>query len=174
MYSSRVIYNPDRANTLTYLNIGVTRQASGTIVSAALENVKIQFCPSDGVDTELDSFCARLNVSFKMTCSFLFFNLFLPSQTAMAQDNIDPFAMAAWISDVFLTIHPFEVCSLATYQTALTPLLQGWKWPTFPDPCLDPTFKEEAFTHLCAGIQQDYIYEDAQCCMFNPLSSAFN
>ncbi|EPQ50325.1 hypothetical protein GLOTRDRAFT_50734, partial [Gloeophyllum trabeum ATCC 11539] len=48
----------------------------------------IQFCPYDEVDAELETFCERFNL--------------------LAQPDMDPFAAAAWISHVFVTIHPFE------------------------------------------------------------------
>lgn len=50
---------------LVYTNIGLTRQATCTDVSGILEiqHVKVQFCPCDEVDFELDVFCKRYNVS---------------------------------------------------------------------------------------------------------------
>lgn len=49
----------------------------------------IQFCPFAQVDKELRVFCERFN-------------------DPVRQDDVDPFAAAAWINDVFVTIHPFE------------------------------------------------------------------
>ena len=66
MQTSRVLYNDTGSGfRLSYLNIGITRQASSLNVTATLheQGVKIQFCPSDEVDRELNTFCQRFNVS---------------------------------------------------------------------------------------------------------------
>ncbi|KIM41943.1 hypothetical protein M413DRAFT_141242 [Hebeloma cylindrosporum] len=91
MQTSRVLYSEVPWPRLTYLNIGVTRQTSRVNVTATLQQqgVKIQFCPFDQVDVELATFCRRFN-------------------ELLQQPDTDPFAAAAWISHVFLTIHPFE------------------------------------------------------------------
>jgi len=67
-----------------YLNIGVTRQTSCANVTATLpeQGVKIQFCPYDEVDAELNTFCERFNALLQIVV-------------------MDPFAAAAWISHVF-------------------------------------------------------------------------
>ncbi|KDR77082.1 hypothetical protein GALMADRAFT_139105 [Galerina marginata CBS 339.88] len=92
MQTSRVLYSDTGSGfRLSYLNIGVTRQTSCVNVTATLheQGVKIQFCPSDEVEAELDKFCKRFN-------------------ELVQQPDMDPFASAAWISHVLVTIHPFE------------------------------------------------------------------
>lgn len=74
---------------LAYTNIGVTRQHSRVNVVIQNPTMIIQFCPFDQVNKELRVFCERFN-------------------DLVQQDDVDPFAAAAWISDVFVTIHPFE------------------------------------------------------------------
>ena len=69
MQTSRVLYSyMGPGLRLSYLNIGITRQASRRNVTATLleQGVKIQFCPSDEVDAELDTFCKRFNVSMEV------------------------------------------------------------------------------------------------------------
>ncbi|KAF9065045.1 fido domain-containing protein [Rhodocollybia butyracea] len=76
-----------------HVTIGATRQLSG--VNVAVQGsfqgrpFKVQFCPCDSVDTELATFCKQ--------CTVL-----------LDRNDSDPFAVAAWISHVFVTIHPFE------------------------------------------------------------------
>ncbi|KAF8810803.1 hypothetical protein BYT27DRAFT_7185462 [Phlegmacium glaucopus] len=97
MQTSRVLYSDTGSGfRLSYLNIGITRQSSSLNVTATLheQGVKIQFCPSDEVDAELNTFCRRFN-------------------ELVQQADKDPFASAAWISHVLLTIHPFEACFLS-------------------------------------------------------------
>ncbi|KAF8727159.1 hypothetical protein AX14_007557 [Amanita brunnescens Koide BX004] len=94
MSTSRVLYiQTPHGRRLSYLNIGVTRQFSRINVTALSrdQNLKIQFCPYDEVDAELSVFCERFNQLIR-------------------QADMDPFAAAAWISHVFVTIHPFEAC----------------------------------------------------------------
>jgi len=89
MQTSRVLYSDTCSGfRLSYLNI---RQASRLNVTATLleQGVKIQFCPSDEVAAELNTFCKRFN-------------------ELIQQVDMDPFASAARISHVLLTIHPFE------------------------------------------------------------------
>ncbi|KAF8194652.1 fido domain-containing protein [Pholiota molesta] len=92
MRTSRVLYaHTGYGPRLSYLNIGTTRQASRVNVTATSPlGIKIQFCPYDEVDEELETFCERFNELIGQT------------------DSMDPFASAAWISHVFVTIHPFE------------------------------------------------------------------
>ncbi|OSX63196.1 hypothetical protein POSPLADRAFT_1138960, partial [Postia placenta MAD-698-R-SB12] len=92
MKTSRVLHFKDNNSDgprLAYTNIGVTRQHSRVNVVVQNPIVMIQFCPFDQVDKELRVFCERFN-------------------DLVRQDDVDPFAAAAWISDVFVTIHPFE------------------------------------------------------------------
>lgn len=89
MQTSRVLYSDTCSGfRLSYLNI---RQASRLNVTATLleQGVKIQFCPADEVNAELNTFCKRFN-------------------ELIQQVDMDPFASAARISHVLLTIHPFE------------------------------------------------------------------
>lgn len=92
MQTSRVLYiDTVSGSRLSYLNIGITRQVSRCNVTATSreQGVKIQFCPYDEVEADLITFCKRFN-------------------ELVRQADMDPFASAAWISHVFLTIHPFE------------------------------------------------------------------
>ena len=58
--------NPDHGH-LSYKNIGVTRQTCMVNVTVASEQdgriIRVQFCPYDQVDEELEGFCVRFNVS---------------------------------------------------------------------------------------------------------------
>ncbi|KAF9479200.1 hypothetical protein BDN70DRAFT_932772 [Pholiota conissans] len=102
MKTSRVLYvDTNRGRRLSYLNVGVTRQISRVNVTATLKSVKIQFCPSDEVETELSIFCRRFN-------------------ELVQNSNMDPFAAAAWISHIFITIHPFEASSSSTYYERIS------------------------------------------------------
>ncbi|KAL0581543.1 hypothetical protein V5O48_000472 [Marasmius crinis-equi] len=94
MASSRLLRASKRGEQrISYTNIGMTRQTTETNVTVATGPVKVQFCPFDSVDEELGRFCGKFN------------------ELVNAAD-MDPFAAAAWISHVFLAIHPFEVCPL--------------------------------------------------------------
>ncbi|KAF8194656.1 hypothetical protein BJ912DRAFT_901192 [Pholiota molesta] len=99
MRTSRVLYaQTGHGPRLSYLNVGITRQASRANVTATgPQGIKIQFCPYDEVDEELETFCERFNE--------------LVGQT----DSRDPFASAAWIHHIFITIHPFEVLKLLSH-----------------------------------------------------------
>ncbi|KAF8194657.1 fido domain-containing protein [Pholiota molesta] len=74
----------------SHTNTGITRQTSRVNVTVVQANMKIQFCPYDEVNAELTAFCERFN------------------QLIYQRADIDPFAAAAWISHVFVAIHPFE------------------------------------------------------------------
>ncbi|KJA16061.1 hypothetical protein HYPSUDRAFT_193694 [Hypholoma sublateritium FD-334 SS-4] len=94
MRTSRVLYcNTPAGYQLCYTNAGITRQISQVNVTAAStirgELVRVQFCPWDKVDAELRIFCTRFN-------------------ELIVQTDVDPFASAAWISHMFVSIHPFE------------------------------------------------------------------
>lgn len=111
MSTSRVLYIQTPHGRLSYLNIGVTRQISRINVTAFSreQNLKIQFCPCDEVDAELKMFCERFNVSIQSGLPFD--RCSHPTwQQLIQQADMDPFAAAAWISHVFVTIHPFEAC----------------------------------------------------------------
>lgn len=114
MSSSRVLCNYQQSDKLKFTNIGQTRQQTCINVSAtthvADHIIKVQFCPYDSVNAELDLFCTHFNVS---NVSLIICSIILtPLQNLIREeiDTMDPFAMAAWISHVFITIHPFEVC----------------------------------------------------------------
>ena len=109
MSTSRVLFiQTPQGRRFSYLNIGMTRQTSCVNVTVASQELKIQFCPWDQVDAELKVFCERFNVSSEMT--MLLFHVLISDQQILINDkNMDPFAAAAWISHVFVTIHPFEV-----------------------------------------------------------------
>ncbi|PPQ86123.1 hypothetical protein CVT25_002758 [Psilocybe cyanescens] len=94
MKTSRVLYDEThQKGRLSYTNIGITRQTSRVNVTASSmfrgEIVRVQFCPFDEVEAELDLFCRRFNEIIR-------------------DDDMDPFAAAAWISYTFVYIHPFE------------------------------------------------------------------
>ncbi|KAF8153961.1 fido domain-containing protein [Crassisporium funariophilum] len=92
MQTSQVLFSDTGSGfRLSYLNIGRTRQTSRVNVTAGIreQGLKIQFCPYDEVEAELTSFCKRFN-------------------ELIQQPDMDPFASAAWISHVLVTIHPFE------------------------------------------------------------------
>ena len=123
MSTSRVLFiQTPQGRRFSYLNIGMTRQTSCVNVTVASQELKIQFCPWDQVDAELKVFCERFNVSSEMT--MLLFHVLISDQQILINDkNMDPFAAAAWISHVFVTIHPFEVPIYP--HTKLSPLI----WP---------------------------------------------
>lgn len=106
---------------INYTNIGQTRQTTRTNVAATLriQHVKVQFCPYDEVDAELDVFCDRYN--------------------ALLQQDVCPFAAAAWISHVFVTIHPFEDGNgrLSRILASIPLLRQG-----LPPLCIPPSYKD--------------------------------
>ncbi|KAJ3849712.1 fido domain-containing protein, partial [Lentinula lateritia] len=94
MASSRVnVLNMNGNRKFNHITIGATRQLS--CVNVAIQTsfqgrpLRVQFCPYDSVDAELATFCKQ--------CTVL-----------LERNDVDPFAAAAWISHVFVTIHPFE------------------------------------------------------------------
>lgn len=90
MQSSRILYvKTPHGFQLSYTTIGETRQHSSVNVMVQNPFMKIQFCPFDQVEAELGAFCERFN-------------------HLLGRDDVDPFAAAAWISHIFVTIHPFE------------------------------------------------------------------
>ncbi|KAF8073638.1 hypothetical protein FPV67DRAFT_757692 [Lyophyllum atratum] len=120
MQTSRVLYSDTGSGfQLSYLNIGITRQASRLNVTATSreQGVKIQFCPSDEVEAELNMFCKRFN-------------------ELVQQADMDPFASAAWISHVFLTIHPFEA-SFSSCQESPSSYTSARLRRTEMDVCLE-------------------------------------
>ncbi|KIM37854.1 hypothetical protein M413DRAFT_76580, partial [Hebeloma cylindrosporum] len=101
MQTSRILYTDmGSGRRLSYVNVGITRQVSCVNVTATLREygMKIQFCPSDEVEAELATFCKRFN-------------------DLVQQPDVDPFASAAWISHVFITIHPFEASFSSVFIT---------------------------------------------------------
>ncbi|KAF9554068.1 hypothetical protein CPC08DRAFT_821931 [Agrocybe pediades] len=124
MKTSRVLY--DESNyadkRLRYTNIGVTRQTSRVDVTVETirddKAVRLQFCPWDEVDAELTRFCKRFNEIIR-------------------HPSMDPFACAAWISHVFVTIHPFEdgngrmsriLASIPLVRRGLSPICVSRSW----------------------------------------------
>ncbi|KAH7879591.1 fido domain-containing protein [Lentinula edodes] len=94
MASSRVnVLDMNGNRKFNHITIGATRQLS--CVNVAIQTsfqgrpLKVQFCPYDSVDAELATFCKQ--------CTVL-----------LERNDVDPFAAAAWISHIFITIHPFE------------------------------------------------------------------
>ncbi|PPQ86571.1 hypothetical protein CVT25_006162 [Psilocybe cyanescens] len=85
--------NERGSSRLVYCNIGVTRRVSRVNVTIKRKGGNVQFCPFEGVDAEVQAFCDRLNTEL------------MPD---VQNGNTDPFAAAAWISHVFVSIHPFE------------------------------------------------------------------
>ncbi|KAG5652535.1 hypothetical protein H0H81_004645, partial [Sphagnurus paluster] len=66
MKTSRVLHTPGGdGNRFSHIHIGETRQAARINVTAQLaagtRDVKIQFCPYDAVNEELNVFCERFN-----------------------------------------------------------------------------------------------------------------
>ncbi|KAF5370468.1 hypothetical protein D9615_009755 [Tricholomella constricta] len=131
MRNSRISYTKAShgRNKLTYLNIGMTRQASSVNVTVTqhAQNLKVQFCPYDEVDQELEMFCKRFN------------------ELLQNPDAYDPFAAAAWSSHVFLTIHPFEDGNgrLSRIISSI-PLLKA----RFPPLCILSLYKQAYINHL--------------------------
>lgn len=109
MQTSQVLCLQTRGGRrLAHLNVGVTRQSSCSNVTASMRNgKKIQFCPYDEVDEELSAFCERFNVSSFGT--FVLIDWDGWTQELLQKEDMDPFAASAWISHVFVTVHPFEV-----------------------------------------------------------------
>ncbi|KAI0669138.1 fido domain-containing protein [Trametes maxima] len=105
---------------IAHTHVGVTREHCAINVSVAGKDVKVQFCPFDSVDAELAAFCTRFNELMKLP-------------------DFDPFAAAAWISHVFVTIHPFEdgngrlsrlLASIPLLRQRLPPLTVAVPWQT--------------------------------------------
>ncbi|KAK0224613.1 fido domain-containing protein [Armillaria nabsnona] len=111
MMSSRVVaYTGVAGPFITYTNIGVTRANTKIDVMVRAPNgTNIQFCPWPEVEEELKIFCNRFNASIK---SFILLSQAQSTEPwhkeIMGATNIDPFAAAAWINHVFISIHPFE------------------------------------------------------------------
>ncbi|KAH8103947.1 fido domain-containing protein [Cristinia sonorae] len=92
------VFSPETSSFKhSYVNIGVTRATSRTNVYAGSPGTRIQFCPYNEVDAELNVFCQRF--------SDLMDRVSLPEDSDL---RVDPFAAAAWVHHVFITIHPFE------------------------------------------------------------------
>ncbi|KAK0500898.1 hypothetical protein EDD18DRAFT_1328970, partial [Armillaria luteobubalina] len=93
MMSSRVMGVPCTGTaglSVAYTSIGVTRTNTKVDVTVrAPIRINIQFYPWPDVEEELKIFCKRFN---ELT----------------GETNIDPFAAAAWINHVFISIHTFE------------------------------------------------------------------
>ncbi|KAK0430866.1 hypothetical protein EV421DRAFT_2041551 [Armillaria borealis] len=93
LQGTQTVYLDDR-DTLRYCAVGVTRQATQINVTARLPTGKmVQFCPH----TEVDSYMAYLYHRFNMLMK------------SLDEDQLDAYACAAWISQNFIDIHPFEV-----------------------------------------------------------------
>ncbi|KAK0500899.1 hypothetical protein EDD18DRAFT_1067368 [Armillaria luteobubalina] len=89
LQGTQTVYLDDR-DKLKYCAVGVTRQATQTNVTARLPTGKmIQFCPHAEVDSYMAYFCHRFN--------------------SLDEDQLDVYACAAWISQNFIDLHPFEV-----------------------------------------------------------------
>lgn len=92
LQGTQTVYLDDR-DTLKYCAVGVTRQATQTNVTARLPTGKmIQFCPHAEVDSYMAYFCHRFNMLTK----------------SLDEDQLDVYACAAWISQNFIDLHPFE------------------------------------------------------------------
>ncbi|EED85828.1 predicted protein [Postia placenta Mad-698-R] len=90
MQTSRVLYVKTlHGSQLSYVTIGATRQRSCVNVMVQSASVKVQFCPFDQVEAELEAFCEKFN-------------------DLIGRDDVDPFATAAWVQHTFVSIHPFE------------------------------------------------------------------
>ncbi|KAF8899741.1 hypothetical protein CPB85DRAFT_186529 [Mucidula mucida] len=74
---------------VTYVNVGMTRARSKKTVALLTQSgAHTQFCPFWSVDEELEEICSVF--------------------TRALADSLDPFALSAWISDVFVSLHPFD------------------------------------------------------------------
>ncbi|OSX63197.1 hypothetical protein POSPLADRAFT_1140398, partial [Postia placenta MAD-698-R-SB12] len=90
MQTSQVLYVKTlHGSQLSYVTIGATRQRSCVNVMVQSASVKVQFCPFDQVEAELEAFCEKFN-------------------DLIGRDDVDPFATAAWVQHTFVSIHPFE------------------------------------------------------------------
>ncbi|EED85880.1 predicted protein [Postia placenta Mad-698-R] len=90
MQTSQVLYVKTlHGSQLSYVTIGATRQRSCVNVMVQSASVKVQFCPFDQVEAELEAFCEKFN-------------------DLIGRDDMDPFATAAWVQHTFVSIHPFE------------------------------------------------------------------
>ncbi|EED78680.1 predicted protein [Postia placenta Mad-698-R] len=91
--TSQVLYVKTlHGSQLSYVTIGATRQRSCVNVMVQSASVKVQFCPFDQVEAELEAFCEKFNFSSDL----------------IGRDDVDPFATAAWVQHTFVSIHPFE------------------------------------------------------------------
>ncbi|KAK0234033.1 fido domain-containing protein, partial [Armillaria fumosa] len=99
---------------LKYCAVGVTRQATQINVTARLPDGKmIRFCPYTEVDSYMAYFCHRFN--------------------SLDEDQLDVYACAAWISQNFIDVHPFEDGNgRLSRMLASIPLVR----PGFPSICV--------------------------------------
>ncbi|PBL00131.1 hypothetical protein ARMGADRAFT_1159518 [Armillaria gallica] len=92
LQGTQTVYLNDR-DTFKYCAVGVTRQATQINVTARLPTGKmIQFCPYTEVDSYMAYFCHRFNMLMK----------------SLDEGQLDVYACAAWVSQNFIDIHPFE------------------------------------------------------------------
>ncbi|KAF8342477.1 fido domain-containing protein [Amanita rubescens] len=91
MNTSRVLFvGAQNKGRISYVNAGITRGTTcANVTVAGYSGMHLQFCPYDQVDEELHVFCERFN-------------------KLIALDDVDPFVAAAWVTHVFITIHPFD------------------------------------------------------------------
>lgn len=93
---------------VTYVNVGMTRARSKKTVALLTQSgAHTQFCPFWSVDEELEEICSVFTVCHSpfVPCAPRLIRRVL--QRALA-DSLDPFALSAWISDVFVSLHPFD------------------------------------------------------------------